>query len=144
MKKNIVPLEPSFAAPPARIVAILLVVARQRFDEENGRRTTRYRISNKTVRRIANRPRLSAAFVDEIFVELGRLGYYAFSFEDYVAIIDSLAVRGWVRISAKRLEPELDAVFAELEENLGKVISKALHDRTAEQLSGRKRRDIDD
>ncbi len=101
------------ALPPVETVALITVRQLQAFDHEFDRVTTRFRISNKTLRIISQRPLLTQSFREEYFSELARLGYSAFSHGDHVAIIISAAVGGWVRISSDRIEAEMGAIIGQ-------------------------------
>ena len=94
----------------ARAAALLTVGLKNAFDRELHRTTTRFRISMKTFRRIADSPIPDEVFFKNYVGALARLGYSAFPYADYVAIIDSDAVEGWPRISADRISEMVDSV----------------------------------
>jgi hypothetical protein len=117
------------AAPTAQTVALLVIALRMAFDEEFDRKTTRFRISRKTLRKLADRPWLSETFRSDLIEELARLKYCAFEIEDYLAVIDFAAVLGWVRMSPNKIERPLADVHAGNKRTLGKLAVDAERDR---------------
>ena len=88
-------------------VAMLTIFLVTEYDNEKGKKTTRTRISQTTLRVISDRQRLRASLIEDWIDELSNLGWSAFPVGDNFAIIQTEAVEGWVRISAKRIRPTL-------------------------------------
>ena len=92
------------SAAEAAILAIFLI---REFDREKAKMTTRARISESTLRIIANRRRLSGAFVDDWTDELAILGWSAFPVGDRFGMIRNDTADCWPRIASKRIQPVL-------------------------------------
>ena len=65
------------------------------FDEEHERKTTRFRLSQKTLRLIALRSSLRDVFIEEWRDELAGLAWAAFRIDDNFGLIERGTVNGW-------------------------------------------------
>lgn len=90
--------------------AILTVFTISEYDQEKSKTTTRARIQQATLRILADRQRLRAAFVEDWIDELANLGWSTFPVGDGFGVIKTEAVSGWVRIGSKRIRPTLDRI----------------------------------
>jgi len=90
--------------------AILTIYLIQAYGQEKGRNATRARISQATLRRLADRERLRSAFIDEWVDELAALGWSAFPVGDNFAIVESASTDGWPRIATSRIREELQKI----------------------------------
>lgn len=91
----------------AALLTLHLIAA---YDQEKGRSSTRLRVSARTLRRIALRPVLRDAFVDEWVLSLARLGWGAFQVGDHFALVQLKTVEGWTRVAPKRIDDTLQRV----------------------------------
>ena len=73
------------------------------FDEEHERKTTRFRLSQKTLRLIALRSSLRDVFIEEWRDELAGLAWAAFRIDDNFGLIERGTVNGWTRIGSARI-----------------------------------------
>ena len=103
---------PSNYRVTAADAATLTVHLVQEFDREKTKTSTRVRISQATLRAIANRVRLRGAFVDEWIDELDNVGWSAFPVGDHFGIIRTETTEGWVRIGSKRIRETLKFIHA--------------------------------
>ena len=88
---------------------------------ETGKKVTRTRLSEATLRKLWCRSRLTTEFVHEVQEWLFMAGWVLFFAGSTYAMINGDVVEGWMRISAKRLFTDVAAVrhgqfdFADLE-----------------------------
>jgi hypothetical protein len=90
--------------------AILTIYLIQTYSQEKGRNASRARLSQSTLRRLADRERLRSAFIDEWIDELAALGWSAFPVGDKFAIVETATTDGWPRIATNRIRDELDRI----------------------------------
>jgi hypothetical protein len=111
------PLEPF--RPTAFQAALLLLRLRESRDDEKNktkskekeeRITTRFRVSELTLKRICGRPRLHAEFLTEMQDWLLRAGWAFFFADRSYGMIKLEAVETWTRLGSKRIADELNAV----------------------------------
>jgi hypothetical protein len=111
------PLEPF--RPTAFQAALLLLRLRESRDDEKNRTkskdkeeriTTRFRVSELTLKRICGRPRLHAEFLTEMQDWLLRAGWAFFFADRSYGMIKLEAVETWTRLGSKRIAEELNAV----------------------------------
>jgi hypothetical protein len=81
---------------------------KQRDTEERG--TTRFRVSELTLKRICGRPRLHPEFVIEMQDCLLQAGWVLFFAGSSFGMIKLEAVETWTRLGSKRIADELDVV----------------------------------
>jgi hypothetical protein len=89
--------------PTAYETAILTIYLVKLFDKEHGRKTSRFRLSERTLRTISMRSSLRGSFLDDWIDELGLLGWSAFALDDYFAFIERETVNSWARIGSARI-----------------------------------------
>lgn len=107
--------------PTPAEVAILTVHLIAAYDDEKDKRTTRARISSRTLRRMSVRAHLREAFLNDWTDEVAELGWAVFPVGDNFALIHTDTIESWTRIGSQRVRPLLqrvragdDGVFAEL------------------------------
>ena len=109
--------------PTAFQSALLLLRLRESRDEEKKKKvkpkdaeekeqvtTTRFRVSELTLKRISGRPRLHPAFLTEMQDWLLQAGWAFFYADRSFGMIKLEAVETWTRLGSKRIATELDAV----------------------------------
>lgn len=94
----------------AESVAQLLILNAQRFGDEKGRETTRFRYTKESLRKLSGWSRLSAFFLDELSEEMLGLGWNQLIVSDTeFGAIKADKVHAWPRIGPKRVADLLDA-----------------------------------
>ena len=78
--------------------------------EEKEKGTTRFRVSELTLKRICGRPRLHPEFLTEMQDWLLRSGWAFFFADRSFGMIKLEAVESWTRLGSKRIADELDAI----------------------------------
>ncbi|MBY0337194.1 MAG: hypothetical protein K2X11_11310 [Acetobacteraceae bacterium] len=74
------------------------------YEEEKGKKTSRCRLSRRTVRLLSLRTNLRDAFIkDWIDALASDWGWLAFEFGEEFALIRSKSVEDWTRLSSKRV-----------------------------------------
>jgi hypothetical protein len=96
--------------PSASETALLTVHLIMRYDDEKGKKTTRARISAKTLRILSSRAHLRESFCEDWIDELGVLGWTAFPIGDHFALILSQTIADWPRLGATRIRDTLHRV----------------------------------
>ncbi len=108
--------------PSAFEAALLLLRLRESRDQEKEKtkdknraekepkRTTRFRVSELTLKRICGRPRLHPEFLVEMQDWLLRVGWAFFFADRSYGMIKLEAVESWTRLGSKRIADELAAV----------------------------------
>jgi hypothetical protein len=102
--------------PSHRETALLLlslVAEREKVLKAAGKETavSRFRMSEATFRRLANRKRIPPDFFSEVQEWLFDAGWSLFfTGSSYYAMIKSASVDGWVRLGSKRIDDQLAAV----------------------------------
>jgi hypothetical protein len=94
--------------PNATEVATLTRYLGHAYAEEKKTRSTRFRISLRTLRKIAGRTILREAFLDEWANALGSQGWTVIYYGDHYGVIRSDAIDGWARLSSKRIAADLE------------------------------------
>lgn len=88
--------------------ALLILRAREAYEDEAGRALSRFRLSRKTMRRLSGRERnIREAFVDEVKEELIEFGWALFPVGDQFALLRLDRVDTWQRIAAARIAAEV-------------------------------------
>jgi hypothetical protein len=82
--------------------------ARDREKKKDG--TTRFRVSELTLKRICCRPRLHPEFLIEMQDRLLRAGWVFFFADRSYGVIKLEAVESWTRLGSKRIRDQLDTV----------------------------------
>jgi hypothetical protein len=114
--------------PTAYEAAILTVHLVALYDKETGKKSSRFRLSLKTLRLITLRGPLRDAFLDDWRGELDNLGWTAIPVDDHFAIIEKSAIDGWPRIGANRMVSLLRRLRAGREDALDEL------DKIAEEI----------
>jgi hypothetical protein len=105
--------------PTAFEAALLLLRLRQSRDQEKEKTkakdkdekgTTRFRVSELTLKRICARPRLHQEFLTEMQDLLLRAGWAFFFADRSFGMIKLEAVQSWTRLGSKRIADELNTV----------------------------------
>jgi hypothetical protein len=111
--------------PTAHECVLLLLRLIQAKGEESGRAVTRARLTEATLRHLWIRSRITDDLLGDVQEILAHAGWTLFWTGSSYAIAMLDAINGWARISAKRLEAELEQVkrgkydkFADLEKLL--------------------------
>jgi hypothetical protein len=97
------------------LLLLSLVASREKLlkEKETGRKqfaVSRFRMSETTFKRLANRQRIPTAFLAEVQEWLFEAGWSLFSTGSTYAMIKSDTVDGWVRLGSKRIADQLEAV----------------------------------
>lgn len=94
--------------------ALLLLRLREARDQEReiseDKGMSRFRVSELTLKRICNRPRLHPEFLLELQDALLRAGWALFFADRSYGVVKLSAVDNWTRLGSKRIRDELDAV----------------------------------
>jgi hypothetical protein len=98
--------------PSAADVAVLTVHLAYRYADEKHTNLTRFRVSNRSLRKIAGRSHLREAFLEEWAAALAEMGWMVIWHGDNNALIRTAAIDGWARISSKRIAADLDGINA--------------------------------
>ena len=110
--------------PSSRECAMLLLHLIEAKESEAGKEVSRAGISEATLRRLWCRSRITTEFVHEVQEWLFIAGWVLFFAGSTYAVIKREVVDAWLRISAKRLDPDIRQVrrgrfdFDELEDLL--------------------------
>jgi hypothetical protein len=100
-------------ASQAAILLLLLVFSREKQANEGKTQPTtisRFRVSEGTLKRVWLRTRISSGFVEEVQERLLLAGWALIYAGATYAMIKVTAVEGWIRLSSRRIAPELEAV----------------------------------
>lgn len=89
--------------PDAFEVAILINEMVRSYSEEQGKGLSRFRLSEKTIRRISLRHALREAFLEELSDELSEFGWLSFRDGAYLCVIQQESVGGWTRLGSRRV-----------------------------------------
>jgi hypothetical protein len=98
------------AKPTAYMLAIFVSYLWLDFEKAHSRTISRFRIAIKTLRKLSKRSRISEEFMAEIIDELGNMGWSAFVFGEFLAVVASDVVEKWPRASDVRAGDELETV----------------------------------
>jgi hypothetical protein len=109
------------AKPTAYMLAIFVSYLWLDFEKAHSRTVSRFRIAIKTLRKLSKRSHISDDFMAEIIDELGNMGWSAFVFEGFLAVVESEIVNKWPRASAVRAGDELDTVESESSPGFKKI-----------------------
>ena len=93
--------------PAPRECAILLLLLVQTKNAERGKDLTRVRLAEITLKRLWGRHRLPDDFLREVEDWLFSAGWTLFYADTTFAAVKTTAVKGWPRLSSKRLSAEL-------------------------------------
>jgi hypothetical protein len=94
----------------------------KRYAEERGREITRLRLSSTALHRITGREQLRESVLYDVIEQLGLHGWTAFPIRDGgLALIESAAVEGWTKLSARRVSSELRAAAKGRSFDIGKL-----------------------
>ena len=96
--------------PSAYQCSLLLLHLQRSRDVGRGTDSTRFRISELTLKRLCCRPRLDQAFLAEVQDWLLRSGWVLFYADRSFGVIKLEAVQSWTRLGSKRIKADLDAV----------------------------------
>lgn len=96
--------------PNADDVAVLTIYLGCKYAQEKQTKLTRFRISNRSLRKIARRSHLREAFLDEWENALAARRWTVIRDGDNNAIIRKDAIDGWARISSKRISADLEGI----------------------------------
>jgi hypothetical protein len=112
--------------PTPEQVAVLLIAMIRRVGGKRGS-GTRWRVSDKTIRKVSARAWLRATFRDELEEELAQLGYTLIPLTaGGYALIETAAFDSWPRVSTRdRLEAELAAIRSGDAAELGRLVDAA-------------------
>jgi hypothetical protein len=101
--------------PPltAEGTAVAIMHLLRKYEDETGKELSRFRISRNTLRYLSLRANLREDFVVQWIDETARWGWLAFPHGEEFALIHSSSTAGWVRIGAKRLADERNALLLE-------------------------------
>jgi hypothetical protein len=102
-------------------IMILILISIKRYADERGRDITRLRLSSSALRRITGRQRLHDSILNDVIEQLGLHGWTAFPIRDGLALIQSAAVDGWTKMSARRVGAELRAIAKGRALDIGKL-----------------------
>jgi hypothetical protein len=94
----------------ARQAAILLLRRIELRDRDRDKPTTRAQFTVPMLRRLWNRPRLSAEYLEDVSAWLAVAGWCFFNAGATYAAVRISAVKNWPRLGTKRMAEELDAV----------------------------------
>jgi hypothetical protein len=96
------------------LLLLSLVASRERDLKEKqtgkGVAVSRFRMSETTLKRLANRKRIPTEFLGEVQEWLFEAGWSLFFTGSTYAMIKSATVDGWVRLGSKRIADQLEAV----------------------------------
>src|SRR5208282_6251117 len=102
-------------------VATLTLYLGHVYAEEKKTKSTRFRISSRTLRKIAGRTHLREAFLDEWASALDSKGWMVIYGEHY-GLIRSDAIDGWARLSSKRIAADLESMSAATIKRIGRKL----------------------
>ncbi len=100
---------PRHLADP-REAAILLLRSIALRDEDRHKPMTRAQLTAPMLRRLWNRPRLSAEFLEHVSAWLAVAGWCFFNASATYAVVRISAVKNWPRLGTRRINEELDEV----------------------------------
>lgn len=96
---------------PAHETAILTLFMVANYAKESGKEISRFKISHKTLSRLANcRNRCRSAYIEDWRHELIERGWNAMEIEDHFAIIRIKSLENWVSLGAKRINETLNSI----------------------------------
>lgn len=98
---------PALPSPQEAAIILLRLIELR---EKESLPATRVRISELTLRRLWGRSKIRTEFFEEVQEWLARGGWTLFFAHDTYAAIRTSAVRGWARLSSKRLANELELI----------------------------------
>jgi hypothetical protein len=96
--------------PNAAEVATLTIYLGKSYAEEKKTKLTRFRVSNRSLRKIAGRSHLRDKFLDEWALALDQMGWKVIWCGDNNAVIRADAIDGWARLSSKRIASDLEGI----------------------------------
>jgi hypothetical protein len=100
---------------PSEGALLLLLLVESKDKELNKekpslKKSTRFRVSEATLKRVCARARLSSGFLEEVQEWLLVAGWALIFTGTTYALIKVTAVEGWTRLASKRIAAELDVV----------------------------------
>jgi hypothetical protein len=111
--------------PTAAEVAVLSIFLGWAYAEEKKTRLTRFRISSRTLRKIARRSHLRDVFLDEWADELDRRGWKVIWDGDNQGLIRRDAIDGWARLSSKRIADNLENMNASTIKRIARKLERS-------------------
>jgi hypothetical protein len=94
----------------ALLVLSLVASRANHLKEKQTGAVSRFRMSETTFKRLANRKRIPTEFLEEVQEWLFEVGWSLFFTGSTYAMIKSDTVDGWVRLGSKRIAGQLEAV----------------------------------
>lgn len=103
----------------AATVAQLLIINVSLYGTEKDKEVSRYKFSSTTLRSLANRQQIRAAFKDELFDELYELGWYLIVLDNEYGMFSLQKLDSWIKLSGVRLRSK--SILKKSDEDINKI-----------------------